>query len=45
MEQQPLVGEVGVNFFADRGCRVVNAADPYDRIIGFLDRSRYFYIK
>jgi hypothetical protein len=28
--------------FADRGCRVVSATDPYGRILGFLDRSRYF---
>jgi hypothetical protein len=27
---------------ADRGCRVVSATDPYDRILGFIDRSRYF---
>jgi hypothetical protein len=27
---------------ADRGCRVVCATDPHDRILGFLDRSRYF---
>jgi hypothetical protein len=24
--------------FADRGCRVVSVTDPYDRILGFLDR-------
>jgi hypothetical protein len=24
----------------DRGCRMVNAADPYGNILGFLDRSR-----
>jgi hypothetical protein len=24
--------------FADRGCRVVSATDPYGRILGFLDR-------
>jgi hypothetical protein len=28
--------------FADRGCRVVSATDPYGRILGSLDRSRYF---
>jgi hypothetical protein len=28
--------------FADRGCRVVSVTDPYGRILGFLDRSRYF---
>jgi hypothetical protein len=31
--------------FADRGCHVVSVADPYGRILGFLDRSRYFSIK
>jgi hypothetical protein len=28
--------------FADRGCRVMN---PYGRILGFLDRSRYFFFQ
>jgi hypothetical protein len=28
--------------FADRGCHVVSVTDPYCRILGFLDRSRYF---
>jgi hypothetical protein len=27
------------------GCHVVSVMDPYDRILGFLDRSRYFSIK
>jgi hypothetical protein len=31
--------------FANRGCRVVNATDPYGRILSFLDRSRYFFFK
>jgi hypothetical protein len=31
--------------FADRGYRVVSAADPYGRNIDFLDRSRSFYSK
>jgi hypothetical protein len=38
-EQPPLVGK------ADRGCHVVSVTDPYGRILGFLDRSRYFSIK
>jgi hypothetical protein len=29
--------------FADRGCHVVSVADPYDPILGFLDRGRYFF--
>jgi hypothetical protein len=31
--------------FADRGCHVVSVMDPYSRILGFLDQSRYFSIK
>jgi hypothetical protein len=31
--------------FADRGWHVVSVTDPYARILGFLDRSRYFSIK
>jgi hypothetical protein len=38
----PLVGEVSANFsFSDIGCHVVSVTDPYGRIHGFLDRSRY----
>jgi hypothetical protein len=37
-----LVGEVNTTF-ADRGCHVVRVTDPYDRILGFLDRKRYFF--
>jgi hypothetical protein len=31
--------------FADKGCHVVRVTDPYGRILGFLDRRRYFSIK
>jgi hypothetical protein len=31
--------------FADKGCHVVSVTDPCGRILGFLDRSRYFSIK
>jgi hypothetical protein len=31
--------------FADKGCHVVSVTDPHGRILGFLDRSRYFSIK
>jgi hypothetical protein len=41
-DRPSLVGEVSVNFC---GCRVVSAADLYDRILGFLDRSRYFFFQ
>jgi hypothetical protein len=28
--------------FADRGCCMVRTTDPYSRILGYLDRRRYF---
>jgi hypothetical protein len=31
--------------FVDRRCRVVSVTDPYDRILGFPDRSRYFFFQ
>jgi CBS-domain-containing membrane protein len=31
--------------FADRGCHMVSVTNPYGRILGFLDRSRYFSFK
>jgi hypothetical protein len=31
--------------FEDRGCHVVSVTDPYDNILGFLDRSRYFFFQ
>jgi hypothetical protein len=31
--------------FADKGCRVVNATDPHGRILGFLDRSSYYFFQ
>jgi hypothetical protein len=43
-ERPPLVGEVIANFW-DRGCHVVSVTDPSGRILGFLDRSRYFSVK
>jgi hypothetical protein len=30
---------------ADIGCHVVTGTDPYGRILGFLDRSRFFFIQ
>jgi hypothetical protein len=44
-ELPSLVGEASAKFFADRGCHVVRATDPYCRILGFLDRSRYFFLQ
>jgi hypothetical protein len=31
--------------FVDRECHVARVTDSYDRILGFLDSSRYFSIK
>jgi hypothetical protein len=31
--------------FVDRGCHVVSVTDPYGRILGSLDRSRYFFFQ
>jgi hypothetical protein len=42
-ERQLLAGVVPT--FADRGCHVVSVTDPYGRILGFLDRSRYFFFQ
>jgi hypothetical protein len=43
-ERPPLVGEVISNFCGQRVPRG-QRTDPYGRILGFLDRSRYFSIK
>jgi hypothetical protein len=34
-----------VPIFADRGRRVVSATDPRGRILGFLDRRRYYFFQ
>jgi hypothetical protein len=34
-----------VSTFADRGNCVVSTTDPHSRIIGFLDRSRYYFFQ
>jgi hypothetical protein len=31
--------------FSNRECHVVSVTDPYSRILGFLDRSRYFFFQ
>jgi hypothetical protein len=31
--------------FTDRRCHVVSVTDPCGRILGFLDRSRYFFFQ
>jgi hypothetical protein len=43
-ERPPLVGEV-VPTLADRGCCVVSATDPPGGMLGFLDRSRYYFFQ
>jgi hypothetical protein len=43
-ERPPLSAKL-VPTFADRGCRVASAADPHGRILGFLDRNRYYFFQ
>jgi hypothetical protein len=43
-ELPPLVGEVSA-IFADRGCLVVSVTDSHGRILGFLDRSLYYFFQ
>jgi hypothetical protein len=31
--------------FADEGCHMVSVTNPHERILGFLDRSRYFFLQ
>jgi hypothetical protein len=45
IERPPLLREVSANFCATEECRVVSVTDPYGRILGFLDRSRYFFFQ
>jgi hypothetical protein len=42
--QRPsFVSEVSANFFfVYRGCHVISMTNPSGRILGFLDRSRYY---
>jgi hypothetical protein len=44
-ERPPLVGEVIANFLRIQGATWSALTDPFGRILGFLDRSRYFSIK
>jgi hypothetical protein len=44
-QRPPLVSEVSANFFANRGCHVVSVTNPYGRILGFLDRSSYYFFQ
>jgi hypothetical protein len=40
--EQALLSAKLVQTFADRGCRVVSAADFFGRNLSFLDRKRYY---
>jgi hypothetical protein len=44
IERPSPVGEVSANFLRIEMCRVFSAAVLYCRILGFLDRSRYFIL-
>jgi hypothetical protein len=45
IKRRPFVGEVSANFFANRGYCVVSAMDPNSSILGFLDRSCYYFFQ
>jgi hypothetical protein len=40
-----LLSVKSVSIFADKGCCVMSVMDPYGRILGFLNRSRYFFFQ
>jgi hypothetical protein len=44
-ERQPLVGNVSANLLRIEGCHMVSVTDPYGRILGSLDRSRYYFFQ
>jgi hypothetical protein len=43
-QAKPFVFEVSANV-CDRGCHIVSVTDSYGRILGFPDRSRYFFFQ
>jgi hypothetical protein len=43
-DRPPLVGDVSTNF-CGLVCHVVSVTNPYGRILGFLDRSRYYFFQ
>jgi hypothetical protein len=43
-ERSPLVGQVSAKFYGWRVSRV-SAKDLYGRILGFLNRNRYFFFQ
>jgi hypothetical protein len=44
-EGQPLVGKVSAKLLRTVGCHLISAEDPSGRILGFLDRNRYFFFQ
>jgi hypothetical protein len=42
-ERPPLVSEVSADLLRIEGCHVVSVTNPYGRILGLLDRSRYYF--
>jgi hypothetical protein len=44
-EPPPFVSEVSAKLFADSRCQVVSVTNPYSHILGFLDRSRYYFFQ
>jgi hypothetical protein len=44
-ERPPLVDEVSANFLRIKGCRVVSAADSYDRNLVYLDRRKELNVR
>jgi hypothetical protein len=44
-ERLPLVGSKLVPTFAGRRCRVGSTVEPHGRILGFLDRSRFYFFQ
>jgi hypothetical protein len=44
-ERQPLVAKASANFLRIEGCCVIITTDPYGCILGFLDRSLYFFFQ
>jgi hypothetical protein len=44
VERPRIVGEVSANFW-DRGCHMIRKTDTYGRILGFLDRNRYYFFQ
>jgi hypothetical protein len=44
-ERLPFVREVSANVLRKEVCHVVSVTNPYGRILGFLDLSRYYFFQ